>query len=63
MIVLGRRKELAEYLLGELLFSGDARAHLLYDIFVLRVCVLHAFSLEKLSPFASRSFIYSKQLL
>lgn len=35
MIVLGRGKELAEYLLGELLFSSDARAHLQHDIFVL----------------------------
>lgn len=66
VIVLRRGKELAEHLLGELLFSGDTRAHLLHDIFVLwlYVCVCAAcFSLGKLSPFVLRSFIYYKRWL
>lgn len=57
VIVLRRGKELAEHLLGELLFSGDTRAHLLHDIFVLwlYVCVCAAcFSLGKLSPYYKR---------
>lgn len=40
MFVLGQEKELAAYSLGELLLSVDARAHLLYDIFMLYVCML-----------------------
>lgn len=60
-IVLGRGKELAEYSLGELLFSSDARAHLLHDIFCKTAieweCLCgHAFSLEKLKSFFFKKF-------